>query len=185
MKTLLLFVSLFSLNLYAGEDCVDCGNKLTGVQVAMVGGGMNKLSQAVASESLIEDDNGICGPVERNSFKDLVANLKKRYNTTLEESYFKIKCDGKDILGMVIENPADRYFVGMNLERYFKKKIGKPEIFSRILVNQIHSRDILSRINFMLQDIKGNESLEEAYNKKLLKMRDKYKAYLKEYPIKV
>lgn len=135
-----------------------------------------------ADESLIENDVHLCGSVERNTFKELVINLKKRYNTTLEESYFRIKCGGKDILGMVVDAPADRYFVGRELRKYFERKIGKPEMFSKVLVNEINSRDILSRIDYTLKEIKGTD-LESLYDKKLNLMKKKYTAYLKKYPV--
>jgi len=179
MKLLLVLLFLSSSSLYAGDDCVDCGNKLTG----MIGSDMDIVSRAVSRGKLIENDLSICGPVRRNSFKDLVANLKKYYNTTLEESYFRIKCSGKDILGMVVESPVNRFFVGRGLRKYFEKKIDRPEIFSQILINKQNARDIVSRIDYKLKRIKGSE-VESRYNKKLYYMRRKYIAYLKKYPIK-
>jgi len=162
MKVIFLVIALFSINSYAGNYTVE--------------------DRDTPANNLIENDIAICGPVERNSFKDLVANLKKYHNTTLEESYFRIKCSGKDVLGMVVESPANRYFVGMGLKIYFEKKINRPEIFSQILVNKQNTRDIVSRIDYKLKRIKGSK-LEGVYNKKLYLMRKKYLAYLKKYPV--
>lgn len=108
----------------------------------------------------IENDGYICGAVRSNSIRNFIKNLEKYYNTTIEESYFKIKCDGKDPLGMVVDNPADRYVFGRSLESYFKRKIGKPEIFTQILQREINSRDILARIEYKLDYINGNATLE-------------------------
>jgi len=79
MKVIFLVIALFSINSYAGNYTVE--------------------DRGTPANSLIENDLSICGPVRRNSFKDLVANLKRNYNTTLEESYFRIKCSGKDVQG--------------------------------------------------------------------------------------
>jgi len=136
-----------------------------------------------AAEGWIENDAYICGSVRSNNFKKLVTMLKDLYNTTLEESYFKIKCGRRDILGMVVENPADRYFVGRNLQRYFIKKINNPEMFSRILVTKIRSSDILYRIEAKREDIKGSSILENAFNKKLNSMHKKYIIHLEKYPV--
>ena len=162
MKVIFLVIVLFSINSYAGNSDISYGQ--------------------VPSSGLIENDTSICGPVRRNAFKDLTINLKRLYDTTLEESYFKIKCSGKDILGMVVEDPADRYFVGMDLKWYFEKKIDRPEIFSQILVNKVNARDILSRIDYTLEEIKGTD-LVSIYNKKLYSMKKKYTAFLKKHPV--
>jgi len=170
MKQLLIITTVLFINMFAMSS-------------VLAESSMSRLEKIIATNGLIEDDNNICGSVERNSFKDLVANLKKQHNTTLEESYFRIKCDGKGVLRMVIDNPADRYFVGRGLRKYFERKIKQPEFFSKILLHKVNGRDILSRIDYTLKDIKGTD-LESIYNKKLYIMKKKYTAHLKQYPVR-
>ena len=84
---------------------------------------------------------------------------------------------------MVIDNPGDRYHLAYNIERLFVRKLNKPEVFSRILLNKINSKSILQRIKLQLRSIEGDIIIETAWKNKLLKLQKRYRAHLKKYPI--
>jgi len=162
MKTLLLIFTLISFNLYAGDNCADCG---------------------VIKGKLIKDDARICAQVERNNFKQLKRNLKRYYNTTLKESYFDIECDEGDLLNMVIEAPTDVYFISLHLQRYFEERENDPEMFSRILNYKIDGRNAIRRIEKELHLIRQGTLAGTEYEKKLVKLKNKFTLYLKKHPV--
>ncbi|WP_415888401.1 hypothetical protein ACMXYV_10240 [Neptuniibacter sp. SY11_33] len=129
----------------------------------------------------IEDDPFICNPIERNKFKEFQANLARRYNTNLEDSYFDIECNDNDILGIVIESAASRYNFTFHLELYLKK-INQPELLSRMIINEVDTRDLLTRIDIDLQYLPASlrGTVEE---KKLLKLKQKFTKWLEKYPV--
>lgn len=136
-----------------------------------------------AADGMIADDTNICGAIRMGSFNALTKSLKEFHNTTLEASYFKIRCGNQDVMGMVVENPAARYWVASNMIDYFKEDVGKPELFSRALLNEVNAKDILDRIRSTLYRIVRNNDLRELYERRLLFMSKKYTAYLKQYPV--
>jgi len=132
----------------------------------------------------IKDDVDICMSVELGKFKSLIKELKLRYNKTLEDAYFDISCQGNDLLGMVVDKPMTLYLFSIGIKKYFEKDIKKPKLFSRALLNNIDTRDILKRIDFKLMLVKGDPQLSStAFEKRLIKMKNKYTTYLKKYPV--
>lgn len=142
------------------------------------------LTRVKKSEEKIVNDPFICGPVERNSFKDLTSNLRDRYDTTLKESYFLIECGGKDLMGLVVNSAMDSSMVSIHLQKYFERDEQIPEMFSRILMNEVNTRSILTRIEYEIKAVQANPVLKGTkYETRLLNMQQKYTNYLKKYPI--
>jgi len=182
MKTFFVLIFTFSSTLYAQESCVGCEQKLLELETSS-SKGMNKMAHAIENSEKIMDDIRICGPIEINDFKRLVRNLKKYYNTTLEESYFKIECGDSDLFDLIVKSPRDRYSSAYRFQRYFEKEKKMPEFFSRILLNKIRGKNILRRIEMELYLIKGGRLAGGKTEKKLIKLQKKYLEYLEKYPV--
>jgi hypothetical protein len=166
MKYFLIILTFLSNSSFAGDICDwDCKYQRS-------------------SPKTIVDDADICSPIERNKFKELIHNLKEIYDTTLKDSYFEIECNGKDLLGIVIDSPAGSYMSSLHMQKYFEKDEGIPEMFSHILLNKVNTRNILERIEVELDTARRNDDLRDSIiEKRLVKMKTKYTAYLKNYPV--
>ncbi|WP_432474634.1 hypothetical protein [Amphritea sp. HPY] len=166
MKYFLIILALLSNSSFAGDICdFDCKYQRS-------------------SPKTIVDDGNICSPIERNKFKEFTRNLKEIYGTTLKDSYFEIECNGKDLLGMIVDSPAGSYMASLHMQKYFEKDEKIPEMFSHILLNKVNTRNILDRIEIELDTARRNDDLRGSIvEKRLLKMKTKYTAYLKKYPV--
>jgi len=183
MGALLLICTLISFNLYAGDNCVDCGLSSTNIERAMVGG-VGNLSRAVASGRKIKDDSSICGALMENDFKKLQSNLKKEYNTNLKNSYFDIECQGGDLLNLIIQSPRQRFMSAYHLQKYFEKTEKVPRMFSQILLHKVDGRNAIKRIEFELYYVRKTAGLRGGeMEQSLIKLRKKYLSYLKKYPV--
>lgn len=139
-------------------------------------------AEGVSPERRVEDDPQICNPIRSNKFKDFVANLKKHYNTTLKDSYHSIRCDDKDVMGLVIDGAADRYFTSIHLQKYYEKDEGVPYEFSKVLMAKINGQTVVRRIEMQLEVLRKHSKSSPSIPK-LEKMLKKYKTYLKTYPV--
>jgi hypothetical protein len=133
---------------------------------------------------LIEDDPGICHAIESGSFKNMQKALEKEYGLRVEEAYLNIVCDDNDLMGMIVDAPTNRLEVAKNMSRFFKKKLGKPELFSNILLLRISGKDILRRIEITLVRVRGNDKLAGTeYEERLVYMQNRYINWLIKYPV--
>lgn len=137
-----------------------------------------------AHSELIEDDMDICGSIRVGNLEGVTKALIKKHNTMLESAFLKIRCDNTDLLGMVINAPTDRYSISRNLEKFFKKTIKKPELFSQAILHTIDAKNILRRIELTLRTVRGSEELRDSdIEKRLVMMQKKYIKHLQQYSI--
>lgn len=187
MKLWILLVLLFSTTSIANDDehCVNCESQLSGVKLAKLGE-FDKLNSKLKKVSILADDLKICPYFKNDNFKQMIKNLKNKYNTTLEESYFNIKCDNGDLLNMVFLDPENTVYSEAYMRRYFEKKIKKPKVFTKILLNKIEGKNAIERINRVLKNMSENPSFANGPAvKRLTKLKKKYQDYLKKYPLSV
>jgi len=85
MKLLSLVIILFSLNSFAGDECISCDSKTESLQTSSVSiqAEVSKINRALASEGLIKDDMLVCGALDMGSFGELEMELREGYNTTI------------------------------------------------------------------------------------------------------
>ena len=137
-----------------------------------------------ANSKLIENDMYICGSIRVGSLEGVHEALINKHNTTLEHGFLKIRCEDTDLLGMVVNAPADRYSTSRNLQKFFKKTIKKPELFSQAILHTIDAKNILRRIELKLRRVRDSEKLRDSdIEKRLVMMQRKYIKHLQQFPI--
>jgi len=134
----------------------------------------------------IDNDGKICGAVRRGNTDDLMAALKLRFDLSLEEGYLNIACGDTDLMGTVLESPHERYALVKNIRRYFTR-MGKPAMFSELLMTKVNGYWVLDRIEYAIRDIEEILSLKSIRGSEMhtryLWMQKKYIKYLKKHPV--
>ena len=141
---------------------------------------------ADSDNDLIEDDYQVCGAIESGSFKKMQFFLMKKYNLTVEDAYLNIVCDDNDLMGMVVHEPTNRIEVAVGLRRYFRKKLKKPELFSKALLtrNNTSNKDTLRMIELSLASVRrGDELVGTLLEERLVYMQKRYIEWLQKHPV--
>ncbi|MBL4900713.1 MAG: ankyrin repeat domain-containing protein [Colwellia sp.] len=133
----------------------------------------------------IEDDYFLCEDIKTGRrFSDIVKKLKKNHNATIEGSYFKILCDGQDILTLVLEDFERRYYFLRHLSRHFKKKLKNPTGFSKILLHETKGQNFIVKLQHLLDEGFKNKLPETDWERKPLIYLWRYTLWLRNNPIK-
>jgi len=135
---------------------------------------------------LVEDGMGVCGAIASGSFKKLQNYLMEDFNLKVEEAYLLIECSDNDLMRMVVDEPTNRIELAVGLMRYFKKKLKKPELFSKALLNRNNSgsKDTLRTIELSLAGVRRNDDLAgNEYEERLVYMQNRYIKWLIKYPV--
>lgn len=128
-------------------------------------------------------DAAVCLSVKRGKPIDLEADLKERFNLSIEESYLDIWCGDTDLMGTVIESPHERYALVKYIRRHFTK-MGKPEKFSELLLSEVEGITVLRIIQATVETIEEHADLKSGeMHTRLLKMQQKYIKWLITYPV--
>lgn len=179
----LLFSSLCITSSFADDDCVNCEAGLSGVQVAKLDNievVSKKLKRDIWPNSLI-----ICAPVRQNDFKELIRTLEEDHGVKLENAYDQITCDNRDILGVALNDPIGQETLEFKLRRYYIKKIKKPQLFTKILINKFEGRNALERIDMELKIVRDNPNFAGGpMEERLIALRNLYEKHIQKYPYK-
>ncbi|MFT6271058.1 MAG: hypothetical protein ACJAVV_003898 [Alphaproteobacteria bacterium] len=135
-------------------------------------------------KNLIKDDPAVCHAIESGSFTRMQEALIDKYSLKVEQAYLNIVCDDNDIMGMIVDAPTNRLETAKNMSRYFRKKLGKPELFSYALLSRIDGKDILRRIDITSERVSSNVDLAGTeYEEGLIYMQNRYLKWLQKYPV--